>query len=129
MQRIRYVTVAVRLTAGELQLLEAFCAEDFRSIGSWFRRAVHRGWKTRETRRRKPSGTWRRRELGGEDPVSVYARLTVEERRRLDLICDEEGIAASEWFCRQLVEELGEPPAQRRRSSAPAPTRSARSRT
>ena len=118
-----YVPVAIRFTVAELRLLEEFCAEDFRSVASWFRRAVHRGWITRETRKRKPSGLWRRRELDGEAAVSVYARLTPEERIRLNLLCDEEGVAASEWFCRQLVDELGEaPPAPPHRTVRPRRT-------
>lgn len=111
------VRVPVVMTKADRDRLVAYCEEEVRSVGSWFRWTIRRAWRSRKPPRRQPD------ELVRVDPTLrnrtvAWARLTESERDQLEVLCADAGLAPSLWFRRQLAAHLGElelAPARRRR--------------
>ena len=111
------IRVPVVMTRADRDRLVAHCEDEVRSVGSWFRWAIRRAWRSRKPPRRQPD------ELLRVDPtlrnrVAVWARLTETERGQLEVLCADEGVAPSIWFRRRLAAHLGE--------VAPVPARRSR---
>ena len=101
------IRVVVKMTKAERDELVAVCEEEVRTVGSWFRLAVHRAWKKRKPPRKAPP--YQRNEGDGVSrQIDVWARLTESERDQLDILADDEGVSVSIWFRRRLREWLAE---------------------
>lgn len=101
------IRVPITMSRADRDRLVAYCEDEVRSVGSWFRWAIRRAWRSRKPPRRQPD------EMLRVDPTLrnrtvAWARLTETERDQLEVLCADEGVAASIWFRRRMAEHLGE---------------------
>jgi hypothetical protein len=95
------VAIPVSLTLREKARLSAYCEDEVRSVGSWFRHAIRKAWRSRKPPRRQPE-LMQRVERTGERRIQVWARVTETEYDQLQVLCADEGVWPSIWFRRRM---------------------------
>jgi hypothetical protein len=101
------VRVVVKMTKEDRDALAAHCADEVRTVGSWFRLKVRRAWAKRRPPKRAPEYQ-RNQGDGVSRNIDVWARLTEEERDQLDVLCGDEAVSVSIWFRRRLSEDIAQ---------------------